>query len=188
MDDDILAAYIWPRLTCKHELDRAWHLEPQFPGSHSCRDIRRPYSGRKCPQCSICTSVGICAYNAFSCHCNSFFRQDRMLDSHLSHFIIMRQTLFFRELADGFGVLGGFDVLVRRKMIWYQNHLILVEHFICHLPEYRNRHRPCNIVCHNHIQLRLDQLSGFNAVKSRMGCKNLLCHCHSHNYYASLFH
>ena len=106
MDDNIFSAYIFPRLSCQHKLDRTWNLEPDLSGRHSCRNVCRSHSCRERAEGSVCTGVGICTYNALTrCH-NSSFRKDRMLHTGFALLKIPGQPLLFRIFADRLGVLG----------------------------------------------------------------------------------
>ena len=53
-----------------------------------------------------------------------------MLHTGFALLKIPGQSLLFRVLADRFGVLRGFNVLVRRKMIRNKNYLVLVKYMI----------------------------------------------------------
>ena len=51
---------------------------------------------------------------------------------------------------------------------------------IRHLLNNRQCHRPCDIIRHDDVKLRLDQLARLHVVKSRVGRQDLLRHSHSH--------
>ena len=81
MDDNILSAYIWSRLSSKHKLHRARDLKPQLSGCHAGGNICCPDACRKRTQRTICTSMGICTDNTLSCCNHSRFRKNCMLYS-----------------------------------------------------------------------------------------------------------
>ena len=106
MDDNIFSAYIFPRLSCQHELDRTWNFEPDLSGRHSCRNVCRSHSCRERAEGSVCTGVGICSDDTFSRNDNARLRKDCVLHTRFSLFKIPCQPLLFRIFADRLGVLG----------------------------------------------------------------------------------
>ena len=65
-------------------------------------------------------------------------------------------------------------------MIRYKYHFILIKYVIRHLPDDRQSHRTCDVIRHDYVKLRLDQLARLDRIKSGMGRQDLLRHCHSH--------
>ena len=66
-------------------------------------------------------------------------------------------------------------------MIQHERDLVLVKNAVhLHLIHLMNRHRRCNIISENQIQICLNELPCTDRRKSGMCRKNLLCHCHTH--------
>ena len=105
VDDNVLTAYIGSRFPGKHELDRAWHLEPQLACSHAGGDVCSPHSCGECPQRPVGTGVGVRADDALSRRHHAGFRQDGVLYAGFALFKIPGQSLVFGELPDRLGVL-----------------------------------------------------------------------------------
>ena len=180
MDNNILAAYIFPRFSGQYKLNGAWHFKPDLSGRHASSHVRRTHARGKCAQSPVCTGMGICADNTFPGSHNAGLRKDRMLHTGFTLLKIPGQPLLLRVLADCLRILRRLNILVRRKMIRNKYHLILVKDMIRHLLNDRQSHGTGNIIRHNHVKLRLDQLTCFHRIKSCVGSQNLLRHCHSH--------
>ena len=66
-------------------------------------------------------------------------------------------------------------------MIQHERDLVLVKNAVhLHLVHLVNRHRRCDIISENQIQICLNELPCTDRRKSGMRRKNLLCHCHTH--------
>ena len=122
-------------------------------------------------------------------HYQTLFRQQRMLDSHLSHIKKVGNLMFGGKFSDTFALLGRLNILIRNKMIHHQSNLILIKHrffrhFGIHLLD---RHRRGNIISQNQIQIRLDQLSCRHLRQSGVSRQDFLRHRHSHFCNSSSF-
>ena len=125
--------------------------------------------------------MGVRADDHVPCHGKPFFRQERMLDAHLSHLEIVRYLIFPGKLSDAFAVLRRLDILIGHEMIRHQSNLVFVEHaLILKLFHFLDGHGAGNVIAQHQIQLRLDQLSCLHLVKPCRRGKDLLCHRHSH--------
>ena len=85
------------------------------------------------------------------------------------------------KFTDTFAVLRRLNVLIRHEMIQHERDLVLVKNAVhLHLIHLVNRHRRCDIISENQIQICLNELPCTDRRKSGMRRKNLLCHCHTH--------
>ena len=85
------------------------------------------------------------------------------------------------KFTDTFAVLRRLNVLIRHEMIQHERDLVLVKNAVhLHLIHLVNRHRRCDIISENQIQICLNQLSCFYRRQSCMSSQNFLCHCHTH--------
>src|SRR5699024_4510592 len=100
MENNVFSTNIFSRFSLQYELNCGWHLEPELSGRHSCRDIRCSNTGGKCSQRAVCTGVGIRSDDTLPCYRDSFFREERVLNPHLSNLIIVRQSLLFCKFPD----------------------------------------------------------------------------------------
>ena len=130
MQDHILTAHPLRRLADQVKPNRGRYLEPCLTGRHAGCHIRTADSGGKCAKRSVSTGVGICADDDISCHRQSFFRKQCMLNSHLSDIKIIGNLMATCKLADTFAVLRRLDILIRNKVIHYQCDLILIKYRI----------------------------------------------------------
>ena len=106
-----------------------------------------------------------------------------MLDAHLSHVEVIGYLLTTGEFTDAFAVLCGFDVFIRDKMIHNQGDFILMEYvLLIQLLHLADSYRCGDIISQNQIQIGLDELSRFYLGKAGVRRKDLLCHCHSHDF------
>ena len=169
MNNNILAADIRSRLSCQYELNGAWNLKPQLSRRHSSGNIRRSHAGGKRSKSPVCTGMRIGSDNTLASYDYARLRKNRMLNTRLSLLKIPSKALFPCELTNWLGILRWFDIFIRCKMIRHQNHLILIKYLGCHLPEDWQCHWPCNIICHNYIKLRFNQLSRLNIIQTGMG-------------------
>ena len=104
-----------------------------------------------------------------------------MLDPHLSNIKIIGNIMLTGKLTHAFAVFCRLDVFIRNKMIQNQCDLILMKNTIYfHFIHFMNCDRRCDIISEHQIQIRLDQLSRTDRVKSCVRRKNFLCHRHSH--------
>ena len=125
--------------------------------------------------------MGICTDDHVSGYSKAFFRKQRMLDSHLTHFKIIGNLVAACKFTHTFAVLRRFDIFVRHKMIRYKGDFVFMEHTVhVHFLHLLDGNRARNVVAQYQIQVCLDQLTGLHVIKSCMGRQNFLRHCHSH--------
>ena len=87
----------------------------------------------------------------------TFFRQQGMLDSHLSHFKIVGNFIPFCKFPDTFTMLCGFDILVRNKVVRNQSDFILIkDSLLCKFIHFLYCNRACNIVAQYQTQICLN--------------------------------
>ena len=181
MQNHILAAHPWGKLSCEVEPDGSGNLKPCFAGCHSCRHIRTSHTCGKSTQRAICTGMGIRSDHYISGYHKAFFRKNRMLDSHFAHFKVIGNLIAVSKFPHAFAVLCGFNILVGDKVIRHKGDFIFIKNAIhLHLFHFLNRNRTGNIISKHQIQIRLNQLARFYFFQACMGCQNLLCHCHTH--------
>ena len=112
-----------------------------------------------------------------------------MLYSHISHIIIMLQTVFLCIISAYLGALCRSNILVRHKVVHDKNHLILIKDtFPLNLLPLSNRNRSRDVISMNQIHLCKNQLTAFHLLQSCVLCQNLLAHRHSHRTLLYLQH
>ena len=111
----------------------------------------------------ICTNTGL------ACNDQSLLRQQSVLNTHRTYIKEILDLVLCRELSDAFTVLCTLDILIWCKVIHYKCNLILIKYFfLIEFVHLMNCYRCCNIISKYKVQICLDQLSGFHAVKSCM--------------------
>ena len=65
----------------------------------------------------------------------------------------MRNAVLLGKIADDLGQAGRLDILIRRKMVWNQGNLRLIEDGLANLIELCNGRRSRNIVGQDHIEI-----------------------------------
>ena len=104
-----------------------------------------------------------------------------MLDAHLADIVEMFDVLRTGKGSTRLALLGGLDVLVRRKMIHDHGNLSRIEYLIESIfLKFLDGDRRCDVVAQHHIQLCFDQLTSLYLIQTGMCRQDLLCHCHSH--------
>ena len=128
--------------------------------------------------------MAVGADDAVSCSHHSLLRKEGMLDAHLSHVIEMAYAVGAGKFPALLRLLCCLDVLVGDKVVQNDGHPVLVKYLVkaC-LFEFIDSHRRRDVVSQDDVQLCFDELSRLYLRKSRVGCQDLLCHCHSHDYF-----
>ncbi len=109
------------------------------------------------------------------------FRQQCVLDAHLSDFEVICDLVFSGEFPYTFAVFRRLDILCRHKMIRNQRDFVLIKYaFFREAVHLADCDRRGYIISKNEVQFRFNQISGTDTGKPRAGSKNLLRHCHSH--------
>ena len=98
--NDIFTADPFCRFANQVELDRGRYLEPSLSGYHACCHIGTADTCGKCAKCAVCTGMGIRTDDCVSCYSQTFFRKERMLDSHLSHVKIVGDIMTTGKFTD----------------------------------------------------------------------------------------
>ena len=104
-----------------------------------------------------------------------------MLDTYVADIVIVHDVVLISKITALLTLLGCLYVLVWCEVIHYQGDLCAVKNAVkAVLLELIDSHRAGYIVAEDHIQLSPDELSLNNTVKTRVLCKDLLCHRHTH--------
>ena len=118
---------------------------------------------------------------------NALFRQQRVLDAHAAHFVVVDDVLRAREFAHLLGQRRGLDILVRHKVIRNQRDLRGIKDLCCAHPiELVDGHGGGDVVAQHKVQLAHEQFARAAAVNARSTRKDFLCHGHAHSFNSSL--
>ena len=111
----------------------------------------------------------------------SLFRQECMLDAHVSHVKIVGDPVNIGKIPAAFAVFCRFYIFIGDKMIHDQGDLFLIKNsLVLHFLHFIDGHGRCDIISQHQIQPCLDQLACLYLWKPRMGGQDFLRHCHSH--------
>ena len=109
------------------EPDRGRNLEPGLARRHAGRHVRTAHARGEGAQRPVGTGVGVRSDDAVPGHCQAFFREQGVLDSHLSHVKIIGDLLAAGKFPHTLAVLRRLDIFVGDKMIHHQGNLILIK-------------------------------------------------------------
>ena len=180
---NVLAGNPLAKLAGQVELDSGGNLEPRLAGSHSGSHISGAYTGGKRAESAVCTCVAVRADHAVGGYYKSFFREERMLDPHVSYVVVVHDVVFICKAAALLALLCRLDVFVRGEVIHYKGDLRAVKNAVeAVLLKFVDSDRAGDIVAEHHVQLSPYELPFNNTVKPCMLCEDLLCHRHTHNY------
>jgi len=125
--------------------------------------------------------MGVRADHAVAGADQPFFRQKGVLYAHLPHVEEIGNLVFLRETAHLTALFRRLDVLVRGKVIQHQRDFISVKNRgSAAFFKLVDRHRRSDVVAEHKVELRLDQLSGFQMLQSGVRGQDFLRHRHSH--------
>ncbi len=71
--------------------------------------------------------MGIRADHRIACDNESFFRQQGVLDAHLSHIIEIHDAVLVCKFAHQLALLRRLDVFIRCKVVHHKGDLVLIE-------------------------------------------------------------
>ena len=151
---------------------KAIDLEPEHP---------KPYYNLACVYCLEDRKEEALALLAKAVARNPALREDAQRDPDFAPLVVMGEVLGQSELSHEFTLLGGTDILVRRKMIGNQDHLVLVKNLQSpRLFEFLNGNGGRNIVAQSDVHLGIDEHTRMNFLKIRVCREDLFRYCHSH--------
>ena len=179
--DHVLAGHEGTELAGEIHPDGGGHLEPGLAGGHGRAQIRGANAGGEGAQRTVGAGVRVGADDGLARGHQALLRQEGVLDAHGAHVIVVVDIELPGEGPALLALGGGLDVLVGGEVIHHHGDAALVEN----LGEARglklvDGHRRGNVIAQHQVQFGLDQLSGTDAVQSRVAGQDLLCHGHSH--------
>ena len=152
VQDDVLTGDVRVQLALEDKLDSRRHLEPCLADCHAAGHVGRADTGRECAQCAVGAGVGVCADDYVTRNDQSFFRQQGVLDAHLSHIVEVGDLLFAAEITAHLALCGSLDVLVGGEVIHDHGHLFFVKDSVfVQLVELPDRNRRGDIVAQHTI-------------------------------------
>ena len=116
----VFTSYPFVRFTDKLNLDCFRHFEPSFTFCHSNARISGAYACGECIHRTICTSVGVSADHHFARTDKTFFWQNNVLDTHSTHFKVVRNAMFAYEIAHYFCLCSGLNIFIWCKVVRHQ--------------------------------------------------------------------
>ena len=187
VEDHILAAHIAGGLAGEDDFQGGGHLEPGGAGGHARGQVGGTHAGGEGAQRAIGAGMAVRADDAVAGADQSLFRKDGVFHAHPAHVEEILHIVLAGEFPHPLDLFRRFDVLVGGEVIHHQRHPALVENTAgAATLKFIDRHRRGDVVAQAEIQLGLDQLPGRHLRQTRVGCQDLLCHCHSHVYSSSL--
>ena len=181
MQNQVLAGHPGVKLAGKHELDGRGHLEPCHAGSHASGHIGRAYTGGEGTQRTIGAGVAVRADHAVTGSDDAFFRQQRVLNAHLTDIVEVEDIVLIGELSALLGLGSALDILIGYKVIQHDSDMLFIKHAVkTGAFKLVDGHRGGDIVAQHNVQLCVDQLACLDLRQSGVCGKDLLRQGHSH--------
>ena len=182
VQDEVLAGHPGAELALEHELDGGGYLEPCHAGGHTGGHVGGADAGGEGAQCTIGAGVAVRTDDAVACGHDAFFRQQSVLNAHLTHIVEVEDIVFVGELAALLGLGGTLDVFVGHKVVQYDGDVLFVEHGVeTGTLELVDGNGGGDIVAQHDVQLCIDELACLDLGKTGMCGKNFLRQGHSHD-------
>jgi hypothetical protein len=124
--------------------------------------------------------MGVGADYEFAGSDEPFLGQENVLDAHAADFPVVADGVFFGEVAQGFRLFSGLDVLVGGKMVGDEGDFVLVEDRSADFVEFDDRRRAGDVVGKDEVDPAADELAGDDFVEARVAGENFFRHCHTH--------
>ena len=181
MQDQILAGHPGVKLAGKHELDGRGYLEPRHTGGHACGHIGRAYTGGEGTQRTVGAGVAVRADHAVTGGDDAFFRQQGVLNAHLTDIVEVEDIVFIGELPALLGLGSTLDILIGYKVVQHDSDMLFIKHAVeTGAFKLVDGHRGGDIVAQHDVQLCVDELACLDLRQSGVCGKDLLRQGHSH--------
>ena len=181
MQDHVLAADMLRKRAFQRHFDRGRDFEPVFTGGNARRHVRGADPGGKRAQRTVGAGMAVRTDDTLTGCDQALFRQKRVLDAGLSHIIEMQNPVFAGKVSGNLAELGGFDVLTGRVVVQNDGNPLRIENcFESGLLKHADGDRCRDVIPKDQVELCFDQVSGFDFLKPRVGCEDLLGHGHAH--------
>ena len=112
---------------------------------------------------------------------DAFFRQQRMLNAHLTDIVEVEDIVLIGELSALLGLGSALDILIGYKVIQHDSDMLFIKHAVkTGAFKLVDGHRGGDIVAQHNVQLCVDQLACLDLRQSGVCGKDLLRQGHSH--------
>ena len=181
MQNQVFAGHPGVKLAGKHELDGRGYLEPRHTGGHASGHIGGAYTGGEGTQRTVGAGVAVRADHAVTGGDDAFFRQQGMLDAHLTDIVEVENIVFIGELPALLGLGSALDILIGYKVIQHNGDMLFIKHAVkTGALKLVDGHRGGDIIAQHNVQLCVDELACLDLRQSGVCGKDLLRQGHSH--------
>ena len=179
VQDDVLAGDAGSQLALDLEQQRLGHLEPRLAGGVAHTGVGGAHARGERAQRAVRAGVAVRADDEVARADDALLGEQRMLDAHAAHLVVVGDTLLAREIAHDLGLLGALDVLVGDVVIGDESDLRRIEHLLdADLAELFDGNGGGDVVGQHEVEIAFDQLTRLHFVEPRMGGEDLLRHGH----------
>ena len=163
------------------KLDRLRHLQPGLTAGHGCGNVGGAHAGGEGAQRAVSAGVRVGADDQVTRQHQSLLRQQRVLNAHRAHIVVVRQLLGTGEIAHHFALFGRLDVLVGYKVVGDQHHPASVKDFSYpDALELTDGNGRSDIVGQHQVHRDTDQLAGEHLFQAGVGGQDFFSQGHSH--------
>ena len=181
VQNQVFAGHPGVKLAGEHELDGRGYLEPCHAGGHACGHIGGAYTGGEGTQRTVGAGVAVRADHAVTGGDDAFFRQQGMLDAHLTDIVEVEDIVFIGELPALLGLGSALDILIGYKVIQHNGDMLFIKHAVeTGALKLVDGHRGGDIVAQHNVQLCVDELACLDFRQTGVCGKDLLRQGHSH--------
>ena len=128
VEDDVLAGNARVELAVDLEEQRLRHLEPRLAGGIADCSVGGAHACGERAERTVGAGVAVGADDEVARAHDALLGQKRVLNTHATDFVIVRDALLTGEFAHLLGLLGAFDVLVGNVVVGHQGDLSRIEH------------------------------------------------------------
>ena len=130
---------------------------------------------------AVGAGVGVAADDDFAGSHDALFGEQGVFYAHAAHVEEVGEFVFAGEFAADLALHGGLDVLVGSEVVENHHNLVLVEDLVgSGLAEFGNGQRYGDVVAHDHVELRFNELARGHAFESGVRGQYFLSYGHAH--------
>ena len=179
VQDDVLAGDAGGQLALDLEQQRLGHLEPRTPRGVAHAGVGGAHARGERAQRAVGAGVAVRADDEVARAHDALLGQQRVLDAHAAHLVVVGNALLACEVAHDLGLLGALDVLVGHVVVGHERDLLRVEHALdADLAELLDGDGGGDVVGEHEVEIAFDQLTRLHFGEPRMGGEDLLRHGH----------
>ena len=165
VQDDVLAGDAGSQFALDLEQQRLGHLEPRLAGGVAHAGIGGAHARGERTERAVGAGVAVRSDDEVARADDALLGQQRVLNTHAAHLVVVGDALLAREIAHDLGLLGALDVLVRHVVIGHEGDLRGIEHALdADLAELLDGDGGGDVVGEHEVEIAFDQLTRLHNV------------------------